>query len=289
MPEVGIVADSIACLPPELVSQYDVWVVPLNIHYQGQTYREGIDISIAGAYQLLAEAPDEFRTSPSSAGDYLNVFREMSNRFPTILCVTVSGRLSTLYEMARLAKEMAEAEFPDTRIEVLDSVTASAGETLVVLAAARAVQAGKSLGEVIAAVEQVKDNVRVFGIFETIRHVYRSGRVPKAAARMISTVNVKPLFSIAGGTIHITSVDTSKERGIGRLLGRIKKEVGEGPVHVVVSHANVLEEGQRLQERIVAELNCVECLLTDFSPIMGYATGEGTLVIAYCPADLACG
>ncbi len=289
MPEVGIVADSIACLPPELVSQYDVQVVPLNIHYQGRGYREGIDISVAQAYKLLAEAPDEFRTSPSSAGDYLNVFREMSARYPSILCITLSCYLSTLYEMARLAREMAAAEFPGTRIEVVDSVTASAGETLVVLAAARAVQAGKNLDDVIAVVEQVKDKVRVFGIFDTIRHVYRSGRVPKAAARMISTVNVKPLFSISGGTVHITSVDTSKERGIGRLLGRIKKEVGERQVHAVVSHANVPEEGQRLRERVVAEFNCEECLLTDFSPIMGYATGEGTLIIAYYPADLGCG
>jgi fatty acid-binding protein DegV len=103
---------------------------------------------------------------------------------------------------------------------------------------------------------------------------------------MISTINVKPLFSIAGGTIHITSVDTSKERGIRRLLSKMKKELGGAPVHVVVSHANVPEEGQQLRERVLADLNCVECLLTDFSPIMGYATGEGTLVIACYPEDL---
>lgn len=282
MPDVGIVTDSAACLPEEIVSRYGVRIVPFNIHYKNKVYREGIDISVNGAYRLLAEAPDEFKTSPSSTGDYLSVFQEMSAGYREILCITVSSHLSTLYEMARMAAELTMDGLEGIRIKVIDSMTASAGETLVALAAVRAAGAGKALDEVVAATEAVKEKVRLLGIFETIRHVYRSGRVPRAAARMISTINIRPLFSINGGTVHLTSVDTNKERGIRRLLSRIKKEVGEGPVSMVVSHANVPEEGRRLQERLSGEFNCVECLLTDFSPIMGYATGEGTLVVAYC-------
>jgi DegV family protein with EDD domain len=286
MSDIGIVIDSVACLPEEMIDRYGLRVVPLNIHYKDRMYREGIDISIADAYKLLAETPDEFSTSPSSAGDYLQVFREISLSYSIILCITVSSRLSTLYEMARLAGEMAEDEIPDTRIEVIDSFTASAGETLVVMAASRAAQAGKDIQEIKKVIEKVRENVRVVGIFETLRHVYRSGRVPKTAARMISAVNVRPIFAIVGGVVRMTGVETSKERGVKKLLAKIKKEVGGKRVYAVISHANVPEEGRRLQARMVKEIDCAECMLTDFSPIMGYATGEGTLVIACCPVEM---
>ena len=97
---------------------------------------------------------------------------------------------------------------------------------------------------------------------------------------MLSTLNVKPLFNIAGG-VNITSVDTNKERGVKRLLTYIKEKAGTNPIHVAISHANVPEEGEKLRQRISSEFNCVEVILTVFSPVMGYATGEGTLVIAF--------
>lgn len=174
---------------------------------------------------------------------------------------------------------------PATKIEVLDTLSATAGEMLIVLAVTRAASEGKELDEVRAVGEAVKERVVVRGVFETIRHVYRSGRIPKAAAYLVSSLNVKPLFAISGGKIHITGVDTSKQRGVRRLLSNMKEKVGERPVHVGVSHANVPEEGERLLEKIVSEFNCVESVLTDFSPVMGYATGEGVLVIAYYADD----
>ncbi len=280
--KVAIVADSVACLPEEVVRQYGVRLVPLNIYFEGKVYRDGVDISPSGAYELLAKAPDQFATSPASAGEYLEAYREVSTQFPAILCITLSSKLSTIYDMACVAQKQAREEFPGTTIKVVDSMSAAAGETLIVLAAARAASEGKDLAEVIETAETVRDKVSVIGIFETIRHVYRTGRIPKFASRMLSTFNVKPLFNISG-TVNIISVDTNKERGVRRLLTLMRQQAGARPAHVAISHANVPDEGERLKERISSEFNCAELLLVDFSPIMGYATGEGTLVIAfYC-------
>jgi len=282
LPTVAIVTDSIACLPPEALKQYKVRVVPLTIYFEGKVYKEGVDITAAEAYRLLAKAPDQWATSPGSAGDYLEVYRELAAQFKAIVCLTLSSKLSTLYNMAHLAKEQAGAEFPGTTIEVVDSMTAAAGETLIVLAAARAATEGRDLAGVIKIAEAVEHKVSTIGILETLRHTYRTGRLPKLASQMLSAFNIKALIAISGA-VHITSVDINKERGVRRLLARMKEKVGTSPVHVAISHANVPDEGERLKERVSSEFNCVELILTEFSPIMGYATGEGTLVIAfYC-------
>lgn len=256
-------------------------IVPINVYFNGAVYRDGVDITPPEAYQLLEKAPHLFATSPASAGEYLETYRELSTQFKSILCITLSSGLSTLCEMARIAQEEAADKPAGTTIEVLDSRTAAGGEGLVALAAARAAIEGKDLAEVIEIAEAVRDRVNVIGLMETVRYVYRTGRVPKVAARAASMLNIKPIFDILGGVVHIAGLARTRENGINRVLQMMKKKVGTSPVHVIVSHANVPDEGGRLKERIASEFNCVELRLTDFSPVMGYATGRGTLVASF--------
>jgi len=285
MQKVAILADSIACLTPEMVRQYQLQIIPLNIHFEGEIYRNGVDITSTEAYRLLEKAPDHFASSPASVGEYFNAYREASAQAEGILCITLSSELSTLYDVARIAKEEAKNELHQTPIEVLDSKTAAVGEGLIVSAAARAAAEGKNLAEVTKVAEAVRDKVSVIGIMETIRHVYRTGRIPKITSQVGSALNIKPIFTISDGVVHIAGLVRNKEQAVKRALKMMRKKVKTSPVHVIVSHANVPEEGEQLKELISSEFNCTELWLTDFSPIMGYATGTGVLAIAFYTDD----
>jgi len=281
MPKVAIITDSIACLTPEMVRQYQLRIIPINIHFDGTIYRNGVDITATEAYRLLDRAPDHFASSPASVGEYVAAYQEASAQAEAILCITLSSELSTLYNTARLAKEEAQNELPQTSIEVLDSRTAAGGEGLIVSAAARAAAEGKNLAEVTKIAEAVRDKVSVIGIMETIRYVYRTGRIPEITARVGSMLKIKPIFTISEGIVRIAGLARSKEQAVKRALTMMKKKVGTSRVHVAVAHADVPEEGERLKEQIASEFNCVELWLTDFSPVMGYATGTGVLAIAF--------
>ena len=276
-------ADSIACLIPEMVRQYHLRIVPVNIHFDGNIYRDGVDITSTEAYQLLERAPDHFASSPASVGEYIDTYREAAAHAESILCITLSSKLSTLYNMAHVAKEQTEGDLSGITIEVLDSKTAAVGEGLIVSAAARAAAEGRNLTEVTKVAEAVRDKVSVIGVMETIRYVYRTGRIPKVTARVGSILNIKPIFAISGGVVRIAGLARSREHGVKRALTMMKEKAGARPVHVAVAHANALEVGERLKEQISAEFNCVELWLTDFSPVMGYATGTGVLAIAFYP------
>lgn len=281
MQKVAILTDSIASLTPEMVKQYHLRVIPLNIHFEGKVYRDGVDITPAEAYRLLAESPEHFASSPASVGEYLNAYREASAQAEGILCVTLSSKLSTLHNVASIAREEAQHQIPQVPIEVLDSKTAAVGEGLIVAVAARAAAEGKSLAEVTKIAETVRDRISLIGIMETIRHVYRTGRIPKITARLGSMLSIKPIFAVSEGVVRIAGLARSKEQAVNKALTMMKRKAGASPVHVAMAHANVPEEGERLKERIAAEFNCVELWLTHFSPIMGYATGSGVLAIAF--------
>jgi len=285
MQKVAILADSIACLTPEMVRQYRLQVIPINIHLNGRIYRDGVDLTSMEAYRLLEKNPEHFASSPGSVGEYVAAYRTASTYADSILCITISSRLSTLYDMARVAKEEAKKELPQIPIEVLDSNTAACGEGLIVLAAAQAVAEGKNLTEVTRIAQRVSEKVSVIGIMETVRHAYRTGRIPKITARMGSMLSIKPVFSMSDGVVHIAGLARSKEQAVKRALTIMRKKVGSKPVHVAVAHADVPEEGKSLKERISTEFNCVELWLTDFSPVMGYVTGAGVLAIGFYPDD----
>jgi len=278
---VAVVTDSIANLTEQMVEQYRIGIVPIMLLVQGKLYRDGVDMSPSEAYKLFLQDPESFNTSPASPGHYLEAYREASKQAKNILCITLSSKLSTGYEMACVAKEQAKAEFPGTFIEVMDSQNVTAAEGFVALAGARAAADGKDLAEVVKVAEEVRDKVTFIILLDTIRHVYRTGRIPKVAAQVGSMLNIKPILTNSSGLVSFKGIGRNRKQGINRMLELMRDKVGQRPVHVAVMHAYTLDEAERLKERISSEFNCAELFITEFSPVMGYATGTGTLGFAF--------
>lgn len=281
MRQVAIATDTIACLTKEQIENYEIGIVPLKIDFDGHLYREYLDISPSEAYQFLEKDPERFVTSAASPPEFFEAFRELSRRAQNILFITVSSELSAQYSAAQLAVEQAKQELPGTTIRLLDSRNCAAAEGFIVLAAARAAVQGKNLPEVIKAAEEVKGEIRFVMVLETIRYVYRSGRVPKVAAQAGSALNVKPMLTSSDGVIRLAGLVRTKQRGVNRLLQMMRDEVGKQAVHVAIVHADAVEEAEILKERVASEFDCVELWLSEFSPIMGYATGRGLLGLAF--------
>jgi len=283
--KVAIVTDSVACLTRELVEQYGIRIASINFYFGDKVYKDWVDITPNEAYELFLKDPDSFKTSGSNPGDWFEACREASAETKSILCVTLSAKLSGVYNGVLEAKQRLKAEFPQISIEVLDSQTATAAQGFVALAAARAAEEGKSLAEVVKAAEEMRDRVCLVALMDTIRYVYRSGRIPKIAAVAGSMLNIKPILTISSGTVCFKGAVRSREHGIERMLKIVKGKVGRSPVHVAVMHAYALADAQRLKERVASEFNCAELWVTEFSPVMGYACGTGTFGLAFYKED----
>jgi DegV family protein with EDD domain len=270
----------VTCLPRDLIDQYHIEIIPLTLLAGGKVYHDGVDITPAEAYELFLKEPDSFKTSPSSPTDCLAAFQRAAARAKNILCITVSVNISTVYNVANIARERAKTELPEVRIEVMDSETAATAQGFVVLAAARAVQAGKSFEEVIEIARQVKSKVHAVILLDTVRHVYRSGRVPKIAAQAAAVLNIKPVFTLYTSVNFVTAV-RSRKNGIEKMISMMRDKIDDKPIHCAVVHAYDPVEDEKLKERVASEFNCLELFTSEFSPVMGYATGTGTLGIAF--------
>jgi DegV family protein with EDD domain len=282
MAEAAIIADSIACIPKKEIEDLNIRVVPANIFFDGNVYRDLVDLTSAQAYEFMDRAPQFWKSSAASPEEYAEAYREMGKNAQSILVITISSKLSMFYESANVAKKIVQKELPSTFIEILDSETAAAAEGLIAMAAAQAARAGRTFEEVMTIARKVKERVRFLGLLETIRHVYRTGRIPKIASQVGSMLPLKPILTDGDGTIHLAGVARTKQSGIEKMLGMMREQTGHSiPIHVVVMHADAAEGAQTLRERIATEFTCAELFVTDFSPIMAYATGRGTLALAF--------
>ena len=93
-------------------------------------------------------------------------------------------------------------------------------------------------------------------------------------------LNIKPILTVSS-VVHFAGMARSRKSGIERMLQMMRKKVGSQPVHVAVTHAYALEEAEKLKQRIATDFNCIEIWLSEFSPVMGYACGTGTVGIAF--------
>jgi DegV family protein with EDD domain len=243
-----------------------------------------VDITPSEAYRLFLDDPDSFKTSAASPEDCLEAFRRAAGRAESILCVTISNRLSTMFNAASTAIEQARQELPQTTIEVMDSFSATPSEGMVALAGARAAAAEGDLPAVRRAAGFVRDRVQALILLDTIRHVYRSGRIPRVASQIGSALNIRPILKVHG-VVHFAGMVRSRAQGIERIVQMVRERVDGRPVHMAVTHAYAAEEAARLKERVSAEFNCIEVWLSEFSPVMGYACGTGTVGLAFYAED----
>ncbi len=278
---VGVITDSIACLPKELIEKHKIEIVPIRLTFQGEIYRDSIDITPTQAYEMLMKDPDRFNTSPSSPGHFLEAYRKVSERTQNIICITLSSKLSMSFEMARIAMEEAKKELPDVRIHVMDSMSVTSAEGFIALAAARAAEKGENLDSVIKAAEEIREKVTFIALLETIKHVYRTGRIPKIASQVGSMLNIKPMLTSVDGAIKFLGIVKNRERGINKLIEILREAVGNHPAHIAVMHAYTPDEAEDFKARIEKEFNCAEIWISEFTPVMGYATGTGTLALAF--------
>jgi len=282
MKTVAVVTDTTACIPPEQVAKYGIEIVPVQLIIDNKSYRDGIDISPTEFYSLLRKAKKLPTTSSSSPEPYLEAFRRASQRARSILCLTEPSRFSAMYSSASIAKEIAKTELPNTSVEVLNCATAAAGTGLVALSAARATESGKNLPEVVADTRNMMFRVHLFAALDTLHYLVKGGRVPQAAALVNSLFNIKPIFSLNHTGAHTVALPRSIASAIKRMLKLMTERVAKGkPLHVAVMHADAPEKAEALKNKIAVQFNCIELLITEFTPVMGVHTGPGLVGVAF--------
>jgi DegV family protein with EDD domain len=279
MSKVVVVTDSTAYIPQELLQRHGIRVAPLYVNWDGRTYRDGVDITLAEFYSRLKTSKSMPTTSQTTPDDFKKIFSPILAEGNAILGVFISKFLSGTLDSAQQAKQAV----PGAPIELVDSLSSAMELGFVALAAARAAQAGAALAEAAETARRAIDCTGVIFVVDTLEFLHRGGRIGGAKRFLGTALNLKPLLTVADGKVEALESVRTKGKAVDRMLDLIEARIGKKrPLRLSPLHAAAPEEGQALMKMAKTRFQPDECILSEVSPAIGTHVGPGTIGIAYC-------
>ena len=278
---VAIVVDSAASLPAHILGSPILHVVPMQLSLDGKTYLDGVDLSPDSFYRILRDRKSLPKTSAPSPSSFLKAFQEASLTASSILCLTVSSKLSGTNDSAKIAVEEARRILPKVKISVLDTNTAAGSEGLIALKAWNAAKDGESLEDVCSVAKEILPRVYLLAYLDSVYYAWKGGRIPKIAYLSASLLGIRPIFEFSNGDITTLGRPRTAQRAIDKMLELIQCRVGSNTIHVSVMHADELDKAKMIESSIKAKFHCKELYISEFSPVMGAHTGPGLVGISF--------
>ncbi len=275
---IAIITDSTCDIPENLVVKYGIIVVPQYIIWGEAQYRDRVDLTPEEFYQRLEEDDEKPTTSQAGVGDFLEaVERAQSEGATEAIILTVSSAMSGTYQMAQGAADKA-----DIPVSVIDSKGPTMSLGWQALAAARARDEGANRDAIIKQVSEVRSRLVQIVAMETLEYLQYGGRISNAVKWVGNVLKVKPLVTInhQTGLVEPLGLARTHSSMIKMLYKRFFNEVSSGEgLHIAVLHGGVLEEAQKLADKIREEFSPLELIVNITGPVLGINTGPGALAL----------
>jgi len=281
--KIAVVTESIACLPDDEARRLGITVIPIPFEYAGREYLDGVDITPEEFNKMLRPDLPPAVTSAPSPGTYMEEFCRLASEGYEVLCISPTPSVTRMYEAAEQGRRLAQEEQGITsRIEVVDSGTATMAQGFLVLEAAHLAREGASMDEVLRRVRLLSSRVGLLVTLDTLAYLAKTSRIPRIGALFGKALQIKPIIYFGQGTVDPLDRPRSRRRAVSRLLQLTEERLNhDGPLHVAVQHANAREEAESLREEVARRFSPETLRIAEFSPVMSSYTGPGLLGLAF--------
>ena len=277
---IKIVTDSIVSLSPEEIAQYDITVVPLTIQFGDTVYEDGVTISREEFIDLLATHDTLPTTSQPAIGKFKDVYDQLyeADNDVEIISIHVSTGLSGTVHAAAQAGELTHAN-----VHTFDTLSADRGIAFHVLVAAKMAQAGASVAEIMAELENVRAQTHVSLTFTSLKNMVAGGRISKTAGLIGSLLNIK-VGAIMDETGHV--VVAAKGRGMKTIAKfhddiiaemQSKNEV----IAIGLAHVGIPEVAAKLEARLAELFPNAQIHTALVTPAIATHAGLGSIATIY--------
>ncbi len=256
-----IITDGSCDLGQEIPQKMGIKVVPFYVTFNSKDYKKEIEeIGVREFYQQMVDNPDKFpKSSLPSVQDYVEAFTPYAKEGKDIICLCITVKFSGSFNSARTAAESLKEEYPDVKVEVIDTTVNTVLQGILVLEAARMQQAGLSFAETVAKIERIKATGRIIFTVGNYEYLIHGGRIGKVMGSAASTLGIKPLIMLREGEIFPIGISRSRKKAQKRLIEQTKEhfqKIGESPddYRIVVGYGYDYEEAVSFRDALLASL-----------------------------------
>lgn len=280
---LGIVTDGAVDILPAWEKEFDIKVIPINVHFGEKTYTQNVELNFDQFYKMVDDKSNPFpKTSQPSPHQFVEFYKKNFEPGDTILSIHITSKLSGTYASAVAAAEELKGTY---NVITFDSLGGSMGTGFMCRTARQMDREGKSVDEIVRYLESIRSQVFIILTLDTLEYARRSGRVGALSASLASMLNLKPIALLKDGLVETVDKVRTRKTALERVISLGRELVGDKPVHLGVVHARDIESGKTLLEEVKKQFNFKSAEMTDLSISLAINFGPGTVGLVLYPAE----
>ena len=282
MSEYKIITDSGCDLPKEMLSQLGVQTVPLFVNFRGESLEDSVDEGIKEIYNGLRNG-EAASTSAVNPDRWMEKMESVLAEGMDVLTITFSSGLSTTYQSAVIAANELKEKYPDRKIIVVDSLAASLGQGLLLWYACQKKEAGLSIEELAAWVENNRQNLCMWFTVDDLMYLKRGGRVSAATALVGTMLQIKPVLHVDDEG-HLINVSKARGRKASiQALAEKAVQLGAGFDNstMFICHGDCGEDAEYLSKLVKEKCGVKDVFIGYTGAVIGSHSGPGTLALFF--------
>ena len=281
---IKIITDSSCDLPREYVDDNNIEVISLVLNLNGQIIKDdlGKTLSYKDFYQKMRDGATP-TTSQVNAHEFEEAFIKHIKNGDSIIYISISASLSGTFNSANIAKNNLLEEYPEAKIELVDSLSASVGQGLLVLKACEMRDNGASIEEIVEWIEENKRKVIHTILIDNLNHLKRGGRISGATATIGGLLNIKPSAYLDDeGKLAQGEKIKGKKKALRFLANEVKERAIDSENEVLyICHGDCQEEAESLRDIIEQEVKFKNVIINYIGNVIGAHTGPGALAVIF--------
>lgn len=280
---IKLICDSTSYLPAELITKYDIDIIPLSVILGPEVIVETQITNESFFVKLNKSAFHPTSTQPSVDSVY-TVFEKYVSQGDSVLFVSISSDQSGTYSTAKSVKNMILEKYPDAQIEIVDSRSNSMEHGYAVLAGAKSLAKSGDMDQALQAIKDTISKSRLLFIPETLKYLQESGRLSKASALMASVLKIVPLLTVKDGKPDLYTKIRTRNSAKKVMLDELANDINAGGVtDISILHIDRAAEARKYMES-VKELIDIDINLTEIGPVIGAHVGPGAIGLVWVKA-----
>lgn len=279
---IKIITDSACDVTRAMEEQYGIEIIPLQVNIDGQIYRDREDITPDKVYEKM-KGGSVPKTSLVLSDRLADSFTKHAQAGDEVIYISFTSALSGSHNLAKLTADDVCAEYPDFKIEVIDTKCASFGLGMVVLFAMQALENGATYDELLTKIRDWSDNMEHIFTVDDLEYLYRGGRVSRTTKTVGGLLGIKPILHVDDeGKL----VSLEKSRGLKKTLSRMVEIMGELNPNIAnetigIIHADSPDIADAVRKMVVEKYGCKDILMSELGAVVGAHAGPGTVAIFF--------
>lgn len=277
---VKIITDSTSYIPKEYIEKYNISIVSLNVVLNGKSYRE-VDLENNFFYKEMDKCSSIPTSSQPSVEEFYNIFENIVKNGDDIVGLFISSEMSGTYSTANLVKNMILENYPDRKVEIIDSRSNCMQMGFAAIEGARTAKEEKDISSVVENINSVINTSRFLFVPDTLDYLKKGGRIGGAAALFGAILQIRPILTVENGVTTVLNKVRTKKKAVDKIVETVINDVtNKGIGRMIVHHINCEEEGKELANRLKEKLN-IEIDIQSIGPIIGLHVGPKSIGVAY--------